>query len=430
MKSKSNKTLELIALIRVIDSRLVTAIFNGSCNKSSARAKFINYAVEKNKFLKKHVIRGKYNNTEKAITYYSITRKGLAYISNQGHEFFQIIDMSKPWRIFERSEQTRKAIKRQLILTTGIIMSWLAGAVIDETVWTDPYLMKDPDTEDDEDMAFDDLDDAEYENGFNNTGKTYWIKDYYRAYIDQTVISDILQYDQNNSDIIFYSAARVKRTAAQVSAEGSVIDFVKGRYAGILDSKHKCLLLYSTDITIMQWDSHLVKAELSAYSFWTRTNAIASQQQLLRNGTTAALFVSSPRDFYNQFNLHKKGCDMGGSFSHLYIVPKSDIGAKFLRWIMLLDDKTMNDQMTEYLDANGLFVKSNNHHELFPLRDKDGNETFLGFMLDAKLIARLCRVAGANAKLHYVVCCYDWQEDYYKQVLPENVLYYKIPMRI
>jgi hypothetical protein len=49
-------------------------------------------------------------------------------------------------------------------------------------------------------------------------------------------------------------------------------------------------------------------------------------------------------------------------------------------------------------------------------------------MLDGKIIERVYRAAEDNPNTTFEICCYDWQTDYYRRVLPENVLFYTVPM--
>ena len=412
MRENYNRMLAWIALLRIVDSRTVSMMFDGLNDKSGNRAAFISRAL-RNKHIRRSAIKERKKDVRRTISYFTITNEGLNYLASHYHAFFEFRYVHDVIPVFKKSEYRLEIKKRLISVSTSVIVAVKSGAAISTGSFAGVNTVEDMDAEQ----------------------KEYTVRDYYREYLDDSITADIFAsfgQAQEKQQMVFHSSQELKFNAAQMSAGGSAIDYSYGRYAGVLDSRLKCMLIYSTTTALISWNDWLMKPEIRAYSFWCRTKALANPEQRDRNGSTAVLLVDNPRDFANHLKSVLKDeshrTRFGGSFGHCYIVPKNEIGAAFLRWIMLLDERSMNEQMKNDLISSAMYEQSDRGSELFPLTSAAGNPTCLGFMMDGKIIERIYRVAEDNPEIVLEICCYDWQIDYYARVLPENVLFNTVPM--
>ena len=412
MRDNYNRMLAWIALLRIVDSKTVSLMFEGMNDKAGRRAAFVAKAL-RNKHIRKGTIKERKKDVRRSASYFTITNEGLDYLANHFHEFFEFRYVHDLIPVFKKSEYRLEIKKRLITMSASAIMAAKSGAVISPGAFT----------------GVDSGEDRE------NEQKEYTVRDYYREYMDESVVSEMLGLfgqEQEQQVMVFHSSQELKYNAAQISAGGSAIDYSYGRYAGVLDSRLKCMLIYATSTSLISWNAWIMKPELSAYSFWCRTKALANLQHRERNGSTAMLLVDNARDFANHFKSvlrdESHATRFGGSFGHMYVIPKDEIGAAFLNWIMLLDERSMNEQMKNDFISSAMYEPSDRASDLFPLLSVAGNPTCLGFMLDGKIIERVYRAAEDNPNTTFEICCYDWQTDYYRRVLPENVLFYTVPM--
>lgn len=140
----------------------------------------------------------------------------------------------------------------------------------------------------------------------------------------------------------------------------------------------------------------------------------------------AILIVYNVNQFRNLFfdtdNMTKAGGEFGGTFDHLYVVPLSHDGGKHLKWLMTTDDNEMNADIINDAIQSGSFRRSIFvAPHVFLLQDTFGRRTALGFQLDSKLMTQIYSIATSVPDENFAVLCYEWQEPYYRVVMPENV---------
>ena len=248
-------------------------------------------------------------------------------------------------------------------------------------------------------------------------------------FIDRCGLLKNLYSEEDDQFMVFHSGQEVKRIVTTASVQGTSRDFSSGKYAGVIDSHFKSMMIFVAPSFTMSWSDWNMRDELTAYGLWARRNRIPDQYQRDRNGTTAALIVDNAREFaYHFLGCQKKGAgeSFGGKFSHMYIVPNDAVGAAFLRWIMLMDEKSMAEQLNN--DAVSFLGFEQNRdqfsREVFPLRSAAGSRSAAGFILDGKKIQVWYNAATRNPNEKFEIICWEWQKDFYKRVLPENVSYY------
>ena len=275
------------------------------------------------------------------------------------------------------------------------------------------------------------IESAEYENQ-----KEYSLKHFYSENITSDLAPTVFQNqcDSNANDyLVFHTSGYIKNYLAGKSAKGNYRDFMSGRYTGILDSKQKSLMLFCAPWFTMPWSAKLTKAESRAYDFWTRTSALTDYYQQKETQRTAAIIVNNAREFayhYNTFDRANKKTDaFGGVFDHMYIIPNSEEGVRFLKWLMFNTDQQISDTIVGYSLESGQF-SADQSVPMFPLLNHRGEKTAVGLSLDAKQIKKIETYVRAHEDQAFQILCLDWQEDYYSRVMPPNVNYRSFPSDI
>ena len=114
----------------------------------------------------------------------------------------------------------------------------------------------------------------------------------------------------------------------------------------------------------------------------------------------------------------------GGLFAHAYIVPKDMFGVSFIRWIALRDDEAIREAMCNSAVESGEYEDNTTNKSLFPLRVAGSDiEAAVCMTMDAKQISVIQYHAKNNPHHNYEILCLDWQEEYLRRVLPDNILY-------
>ena len=185
----------------------------------------------------------------------------------------------------------------------------------------------------------------------------------------------------------------------------------------------------------MPWSRWLVNAELNAYRMWGRTYSITDIRRQSNNLTMAAVIVNNARDFAYHFlgakRRREKGEVFGGAYAHVYVIPNDHIGIRFLNWLMLIEDDSIQKEMAEMAIRSGNYSENETRSAApFILRSCSGIETAVLLTMDTKQMLPIHYYASEKKETELQVICFDWQEDYLKRVLPQNISYWPIPFSI
>lgn len=417
--------LTMIALLRIVDSKTLNHFFRSSV----PRAKFVQKNIDLGRIQKVRVVETNKHGSRKTQLYYQIGRAGIIYLADQGVELYEAALNRNDLVLFSNKDIHNYARTRAANITTGIVMAYAAGADIPAESFGSVR-------EEDLDQS---IKEDESENENETASKLYSLKDFYRDFIlDEDDIKNLAfnsKSDPKAEDyMIFHARGHVKEILASESSSGNIRDFNSGRYAGILDSNQKSLMIFVTPRFTMSWSNWIVKADMNAYRMWGRTNSVTPITQQTENGTTAVLIVNNAREFAYHYNTSKgKRADeiFGGSFTSMYIVPNDYTGAKFLNWLAKTNDDDMIESMVRFAVSSGEYVKVDSRSAApFHLHHKKGFDACLCLTLDAKLINKIDYYAKDNPESTYQVLCLDWQKDFLQRVLPSNVIYRTFPMSL
>lgn len=404
--------LTAIALMRIIDSKALNLLFTDS----SRRAQFVKKAVEKG-HIKKIDVDETRKQERKSKTLYAITESGLCFLANFNKPLFDLLEAKDNMRIFNDQESKESTKLRLAAVNTALLLSHCAGAAIPAETLCGLTA----------DIAAD--------GAGESVRNMYTLKDFMR----ELMLSENLDYfdvfnrecaPKDENYMVFHDRAFIKETLAEEIIAGSTNDYQAGRYAGIVESKHKCVMLYTAPMYTMSWSKWLIKGELDAYQMWRRTNSIVQSGRQLPHVSISAVIVGNARVFAYHFLSRKRQRDktevFGGQFTHVYIIPNDFNGVRFLNWLMRIDVTELENRVLKVFAMNNNFIMDQNGD----CWTKDGAKLVVGLTLDAKRIQRIINYINRFPTQKIAIICLDWQKDYYRRVLPETVSYISMKMEL
>ena len=404
--------LTAIALMRIVDSKTLNLLFTSS----SLRAQFVKKASD-NAHLKTIDIHETRKQERKARTLYAITTEGLRFLANSNKALYDLLDAETNMRIFSEQEYKHSSKLRLADVNSALVLSHCAGAAIPAETLCGLTA----------DIAAD--------GAGESVRNMYTLKDFMR----ELMLSENLDYfdvfnrecaPKDENYMVFHDRAFIKETLAEESFTGSTNDYQTGRYAGIVESKHKCVMIYTAPMYTMSWSKWLIKGELDAYQMWRRTNSIVQSGRQLPHVSISAVIVGNARVFAYHFLSRKRQRDktevFGGQFTHVYIIPNDFNGVRFLNWLMRADDTELEKKILKVFSMSKDFTVDQNGD----CWTKDGAKLVVGLTLDAKRIQRIINYINRFPTQKIAIICLDWQKDYYRRVLPETVSYISMKMEL
>ena len=402
--------LSLLMLNRVYDSKTITI----QCGNEIVASKYRKKLIEEGHAKKQTLVlkEGK----QRSVTIFTLTKKGFQFLTQHDKNITYALctqDMGEDIPL-KSDFETKATTKLRLIRRTkAITVASKAGAMIP----LENYTIQNDGEERDQD-------------------NDYSMSDYIAETLEEKDYHKIDPYREKNvsKEFVFHTDAFIKQNAGAANKLTSVQDSASGRYSGVADSELKSILLYVAPVYGMSWTKWLAKREMPAFSIWTKTKAIASPEQLRRSGTCAALIVDNAKrfhDLYKNTDNAKVGEDasFGDPFKHFYIIPADNYGVQHLRWLLSTNDDEINSSIMESAVDSGMYRKNTSFTpSLFPLLNADDEPVAINFQFDAKHLQRIESVATKNPSTTFNLLCYDWQEDYYKRILPTNINIIPLPM--
>ena len=438
-KSTYEDFLFKLLFLRYVDSRTLQ-LFE-KCNTGSSR--FLKRGLENGhiKKAKTEMYKEKMKRDARTVVYYTITKKGIRYLYEAAqYEWFREIDneIIRSMSLCYPFEQGKDDRYRMMLYARAIIMACRAGASIDSGCFKDVHTIRNNtlDAEDDEWGDIDDWlgNDQKEQDTLNNSRVVF--TDIIKQVLDKEAYSGLelfeIPYSPNGKNRCeFHGSYTVKQVASQFNSMSDVKDFVRGRYRGVLDSYYKSVLVYTEPVFGLSWPKWFTEYEATAFRIWKRTKSFAHSDRLGFEGNTIkdciAILVDNENEFKNmwddKYGTRKKDTEgIGGNVYKCYIIPVSDVGGQFLRWLMQTDDTENNKQIANLRIAE-FGDKKNDHPSCkeFVLKDENGIETAMNLQFDVKALERVAAYANRHQDQSFNIVCCDWQEKYYNKVLPENV---------
>ncbi len=397
MGENENTLLRALLFNKVYSSQALTQLFESASVASRCKTRALDYGyIRKTEFSQRE-------RTTHAITLYSLTKHGLQHLLEKDAVITEWLDADAAEELCVLSNSDRRDKTKFRLSQDSMCMTvaQMAGAYVP----IDNYTCQSAALHSKEEISIEDVISAQL------------TPDVFALLVDQT---------NARKDILYYRGRCIKNFAVKKDLGFATQDYAKGRYNGAIISKYKNVLMYGAPMFGMSWSDWITKKEYSAFRSWSAHNSVAEPYQLSRSGVCGALVVYSVNQFKNIFlnvdEVNQAGAKFGGIYDHLYIIPLSEDGARHLRWLMMTDDLDMNNEIIEDAIACGAYRKSTKAApHIFPLENENGERTALGFFLDGKLINEIRKIAVRLPDEQFSVLCCDWQEPYYKAVLPDNV---------
>ena len=361
------------------------------------------------------------------------------YLTTEGFRYL-ISRHVTPWLSYIDPEQTKKAsaygkynhsqeqLRRLAPISETSIMSYAAGAVTAFPIHKAYAASKG------ERILSGDL------TSHTSTGKTVQVDKTYtslmihamEAYGHDCVGQKILDMNDKTPDlpediIRFTPITRVKDLT--VSKGETQKDFDRCRFTGILDSRFNCFLLYSAHGDGMSWSTWTSKKETQLLQRWGKSFSVTSSDSHIFYGGRdltvfgGVLFVKNSRQFANLYldcaGKRKRGTYLGEGLHSLCIVPKTYLGTKYLRWLMLSNSGAVRGIVVEYMVKQGYDHCPGD----FPLV-RDNLRIYVGVRFDAIMLKRFETYARKDLRYKYGIVCLEWQKDYYERVLKDVAVEY------
>lgn len=409
----------------------------------STASKFLSKGLEQGHIKKVKMELSQKNKKRQArtIVYYSITKTGIQYLHESTyHEWFSGIrdDIIRRMSLTYSYERSQSDKYQMILYSRAIIMAGRAGASIDKGCFQDQYIFR-KELAESEDKAWEEDRDRQAEERTDqklSDSNRILLADILNQGVDEELYRQMelfaIAYKPNDVNRIeFHGSNTMKRVASKFNSASDGKDYVRGRYQGVLDSQFKSVLVYTEPVFGLAWSEWFAQSELTAFRIWKKTKSFAHPSYLGIEGNAMkdciAIFVENEAEFQKMWDNKygkRKGDDtgIGGDVDKCYIIPVSDLGSQFLSWLMLKDDAAYNNRIakariTKWGDRKNDLRSCKD----FTLKDKDGIETAINLQFDVKVLERVAACASRYPDQSFNIVCCDWQEKYYRKVLPENV---------
>lgn len=225
------------------------------------------------------------------------------------------------------------------------------------------------------------------------------------------------------ADVLYIDAYQVKDRLRKQGVSMPVLRV--GRYAGIVESPLKSVLLYVGTRRGMGWSNQAVGSDAQAYQAY---NDLVSRHHSTRRGEWhGALLVENAKmfeDIYqDKMGKRGKGEVFAKGFLSMQVFPMTREGALLFEKYLTVDTSELQAEFVEAAVASGFYQKNlDGDSRQFPLVNFEGVRMAVGLFIDAVQIRKLVKIHERDKKPMGIVC-YAWQQDYYRRVIPDGTLF-------
>ncbi len=239
----------------------------------------------------------------------------------------------------------------------------------------------------------------------------------------------IIGSPESSPDIAFRNNREIKNIVEEESSKSNrqVMGFQRCLFNGIIDSQSKSVLMYSPYSVGFRWGKWEIQEDVRIGKLWSSSGGMKSTYNKIADDELrwGMFFVKNKRQFGQYYRddakRRAKGTVLGYGFKHFYAVPKSNDGAKLIRFLMLTEDGKYNLGVANGLISNGQFSINENsvsefERKMFPIIDGGGNPTFIGIQMDVRKMQEIENWKNAMGNKVINVACFDWQMEYYNEI--------------
>lgn len=408
-KAAYSNFLLMVLLNKVVDSKTISLW----CSSSSLGTYYKNQALEKNHIRKTQSIVKTSYRTKTTATVYSITRKGVQFVLENstplksaiglyGENFF-VPEETLP--LYEEGDRQQRKKYRLAYLAKATVLADKIGARINKASF---------------------VSNTRYDIEEDQKEAPSMIEYIRRAIIETEFDLQCMFPSSSKDNGLEYTGATAVKINAGNYGISDVKDYFAGRYAGVLDSKQKSILIYLASASMLEWNSWAEERDKPAYVIWRKTKAAADPTALMKSGECAAILFDFPNQlkrFYDSYSRAKRETRSAAiKFDHLYCSEASEQGANHINWISQTDDEAEQAAIAEDAVSTGPFYKNEEAtSSLFPLLNAALIKCALGFHFDFIEVFKIIEYAERSKGETFELLCYDWQAKYYTAILPNNI---------
>ena len=214
-----------------------------------------------------------------------------------------------------------------------------------------------------------------------------------------------------------------------------VNQFAFTQHIGLLISCSKSYFVYCTSQNGLKIQNKgIERARLSAMAYLINNGLSKVRENVCKSGIVLCKNINEYKHFFDdnyavigndKTNIGLKG--LYASFDKLYIVPINRSGLYLLDNILTYREKLHEIASARIIDNYEGFRKTESRiYEL----NYNGIPAYIGIDMEQCSLQRLISdsfiALSETNRYAYCIVCYDWQEEYYRRIIPRNVILYSI----
>lgn len=225
-------------------------------------------------------------------------------------------------------------------------------------------------------------------------------------------------------DIIEYTTPNIaKRKWLDTNSTSlDLKDFDRCSFDGIIESKKRFLMMYTSYEVGKSWKTWIIGQDLKVAAIWNIKNTkyrnpISTTQMENFEGM---ILVKNNIHFAQIYRASQNKESVGAGYKNFYVVPMTPEGVDHLRFLMLADFDQYDEKIKAIMIDNGYIENKEFQVNLFPFVTPNGKYVLNGTYLDLRRIQEADLIFKANGKQEkYIpeILCFEWQAPFYENIV-------------